>query len=192
MSTDVVRTYYDDDEHTILYEEYFQVNGKKEGEYKSYHENGNLCWICTYINDKEEGISKTYYDTGEISFICYYVDGKENGEYKCYYKNGCELSEDANLKSSLDDFLPQNKDLQIFSSDNSKRKNMSSTDSFGQLEKIVTFIDNKLNGEYKSYYENGQIKCICNYVNDKREGECKEYQSTGECVIDTYVNGIKQ
>ena len=36
----VVRTYYDD-EKTKLREEYYEVDGKKEGEYKSYYEMDN-------------------------------------------------------------------------------------------------------------------------------------------------------
>jgi antitoxin component YwqK of YwqJK toxin-antitoxin module len=35
--------------------EVFVNNGIKEGEYKEYHENGQLCEICNYINGKKEG-----------------------------------------------------------------------------------------------------------------------------------------
>ena len=157
--TGVVRIYYDD-EHTKLDEEYFQVNGKKEGEYKSYYENGYLCWICTYINDKEEGEYKEYYDTGEISFICYYVDGNENGEYKCYYKNGCELSED-----------------------NSKRKNLLKTYSYGQLYKTCFYIDDKDNGEYKEYWANGQLGLIYSCIDGTMYGEYKRFNELGEIIV---------
>ena len=41
-STGVVRTYHDD-KQTKLYEEYFQLNDKKNGIYKTYWANGQLC-----------------------------------------------------------------------------------------------------------------------------------------------------
>jgi len=50
--TGVIRTYYDK-EQTKLKEEYYQVNGKKEGEYKSYYENGNLLEHSIYDNGKK-------------------------------------------------------------------------------------------------------------------------------------------
>ena len=65
------------------------------------------------------------------------------GIYKEYRENGCELSIDANLKSSLDDFLPQKKDVNISCSYNSKRENLSPTNSLGQLWDEVNYIDNE-------------------------------------------------
>jgi antitoxin component YwqK of YwqJK toxin-antitoxin module len=37
----VVRTYFDE-EQTILEEEYYEVDGKKNGEYREYHTNGQF------------------------------------------------------------------------------------------------------------------------------------------------------
>jgi len=91
------------------------------------------------------------------------------GIYKTYHDNGCELSDN---------------------SDNSKHKNLSSTDSFGQLFYICNYVDNKKMvknnkilyfiifkrknlsstnsfGEYKSYWDNGKLYIICNYIDDK-------------------------
>ena len=70
-----------------------------------------------------------------------YIDDNRQGIYKSYYENGCELSIDANLKSSLDDFLSEKKEINVFYSDNSKRENLSSTNSLGQLSEEVNYID---------------------------------------------------
>jgi antitoxin component YwqK of YwqJK toxin-antitoxin module len=83
----VVRTYYDL-EQTKLKEEYFEVNGKKEGMYKSYYFNGQLWIICNYIDGKINGEYKSYFDNGQLGIICNYIDGKINGEYKIYNMNG--------------------------------------------------------------------------------------------------------
>jgi antitoxin component YwqK of YwqJK toxin-antitoxin module len=81
----VIRTYYETEE---LREEYFQLNGNKEGEYKSYHKNCNLWIICNYVDDKRNGERKSYYDNGNLYEIYNYVNDKYNGEYKRYYENG--------------------------------------------------------------------------------------------------------
>ena len=38
--TCAIKTYYENEQ---LKEEYFEINNKKEGEYKRYYENGKLC-----------------------------------------------------------------------------------------------------------------------------------------------------
>ena len=78
---------------------------------RTYHKNGNLKSEVFLLNGRKYGIFKEYHSNGELYIISSYIDDKLNGEYKSYYKNGSELS-----------------------LDNSKRKNLSSTDSFGQLE----------------------------------------------------------
>ncbi len=66
---------------------YFIFNGKREGEYKEYHENGQLKKICNYSNDKKEGKYKQYYKNGKIYIICNYKNAKIEGIYKECYEN---------------------------------------------------------------------------------------------------------
>ena len=47
---EVIRTYYYEGQ---LKKEYCLIHNKKEGLYKSYHENGQLYKICNYINGKK-------------------------------------------------------------------------------------------------------------------------------------------
>ena len=53
-----------------------------------------------------------------------------------------------------------------------------------------TYIDNKLNGEYESYYRNGKLSCKCTYIDDKLNGEYKSYYDDGKlfCTC-TYIDG---
>ncbi len=71
----------------ILLTKYFIFNGKIEGEYKKYYNNG-LKVICNYKNERKEGIYKIYYDNGQLWLICNYKNNKLEGEYKSYYRNG--------------------------------------------------------------------------------------------------------
>ncbi len=56
------------------------IDDKKNGEYKEYYEDGQLCNIYIYslIDGKLNGKFK----------ICSYIDDKINGEYKKYNENG--------------------------------------------------------------------------------------------------------
>jgi len=92
---------------------------------RTYYESGKLKTEVFLINGKKNGEEKLYYENGQLEEICSYIDDKMHGEYKTYYENGCGLS-----------------------SDNSKRKNLSSTDSFGQLCEIFICINGKRNGVY--------------------------------------------
>ena len=58
----IIQEYYDLTKAKICYE-FFIFNGKKEGEYKSYYENGQLYSICNYKNGKYEGEYTQYYCT---------------------------------------------------------------------------------------------------------------------------------
>ena len=54
INAGVIRTYYDK-EKTIMKEEYFKINDKKEGIYKEYMENGQLWEEVNYIDNKKHG-----------------------------------------------------------------------------------------------------------------------------------------
>jgi antitoxin component YwqK of YwqJK toxin-antitoxin module len=102
--TGVIRTYYDN-EKTKLHEEYFEVNGKKEGIYKQYWKNGNLKEICNYINGEMNGIYKLYYETGPLFRICNYINYKKNGIYKTYCYNGQLISEVNYVDDEIDEIV---------------------------------------------------------------------------------------
>jgi len=83
---EVKRTYYSTGE---LDSEYFEINGKINGLYKSYLKNGQLFVIKTYVDNILHGEYIHYHCAKEqIYFIHQYVNGKLNGEYKSFYENG--------------------------------------------------------------------------------------------------------
>ena len=85
--TQAVKTYYDNSEYQLR-SEGFELNGKKNGESKSYWENGQLSVIQFYIDGKKNGIYKEYYDNGQLKGICSYIDDKRNGECRTYWPSG--------------------------------------------------------------------------------------------------------
>ena len=55
------------------------LDGKKNGEYKEYRENGQLYVICSYTDDKVNGEYKSYYEDGQLEEIFSYTDDRKNG-----------------------------------------------------------------------------------------------------------------
>ncbi len=55
-------------------------NGKKEGKYKEYFQNGEIKIICNYINDmidnKLEGKYTEYFSDGTLYKCYYYINNK--------------------------------------------------------------------------------------------------------------------
>ena len=133
--TGVVRTYYDK-EQTKLKEEYFLVNGKKEGIKKLYYDNGKLSSIGSYVDNWMDGEFKSYYNNGQIQMICYHNNGIMIGEYKKYYKTGSEYDEFQN---------EQNGPLKYYCKDvNAKNREDIEYYESGKIKKICKYVNNKL------------------------------------------------
>ena len=62
--------------------------GKKEGEWLSYNDNGQLTKTGIYIDGKEDGLWEKYWDNGQISTRITYIDGGYETVFKHYYDNG--------------------------------------------------------------------------------------------------------
>ena len=68
--------------------EYSFTNGKKNGLYRNWHQNGKLYKEYTYINDKIHGLFRTWYDNGKLQEQVNYINGEMDGEYLFYSGNG--------------------------------------------------------------------------------------------------------
>ena len=64
------------------------INGKRDGFWESYYENGQLNWKGNYKNDNLDGPWEYYHKNGQLSFKGNYVDGKEEGSFEHFKENG--------------------------------------------------------------------------------------------------------
>jgi antitoxin component YwqK of YwqJK toxin-antitoxin module len=64
------------------------VDGKRHGEFKRWHENGQLWQHCYFVDGKLHGDYKLWYENGQLRMHCFYVDGKRHGEFKSWNLNG--------------------------------------------------------------------------------------------------------
>lgn len=65
-----------------------QNNGKCDGEFKQYWEDGQMHKHSFYKNGEKHGDSKEYWKNGQLHIHNFYKDGKEEGECRNYYENG--------------------------------------------------------------------------------------------------------
>ncbi|MAD11452.1 MAG: hypothetical protein CMC04_01855 [Flavobacteriaceae bacterium] len=63
-------------------------DGKREGEYLEYYENGQLRFKRNYKDGKLEGEYLIYYESGQLKKKNNYKNGKRDGENIHYWENG--------------------------------------------------------------------------------------------------------
>jgi antitoxin component YwqK of YwqJK toxin-antitoxin module len=86
-------------------------NGKKEGPWVIYWDNGQLWKKGNYRNGKEEGPWVIYWDNGQLLGKNNYRNGKEEGPHVSYWDNG-QLGYKGNHKNGLKEgpWVAYNKD----------------------------------------------------------------------------------
>ena len=77
-----------------VWDETTYKNGKKEGLYRSYWQNGKPQVEIDFRDNKANGIAKYYYRSGNISQERSLKDGKIDGVWKSYDENGKILMQD--------------------------------------------------------------------------------------------------
>lgn len=151
----------------------YQLN-KTYYESVSYHSEKDAAYYENFMEDKQyllfgnySGYYKKYYKLGISDYLLeeyYHINGKKEGKYVKYFDR------------KFSDIL--------FNVNNNNIENNIKIEAY--------YINNKLNGEYKSFYSNGNIEEICYYQNNNRIGEHKRYSKHGtlifKCVYDN--NGI--
>ena len=60
----------------------------KVGEWKFYHENGNLSLVGHYKNGLEHGEHRSYYENGQLKIVSLYDNNSRVGEWKFFTESG--------------------------------------------------------------------------------------------------------
>jgi antitoxin component YwqK of YwqJK toxin-antitoxin module len=63
-------------------------DGKKEGIWERYYDNGQLSSKVSYKDGKQNGIWERYYDNGQLDMRGSFKDGKLDGIWESYWNNG--------------------------------------------------------------------------------------------------------
>ena len=74
------------------------LNGKAEGPYVSFHDNGQLSSKGNYLNGTREGTWVTYHTSGQLMIKETLKNGQKHGAWEYYFLNG-QLREKGNYKN---------------------------------------------------------------------------------------------
>ncbi len=144
------------------------VNGKSNGNRKSYYESGQLSSICPYSDGKVNGITKIYYENGMINVEINYKDDIRVGVGKEYFENGVLKSETPYTNGLINGI-----EKEYFEN--------------GSLKEETPYTNGLLNGINKEYFENGNLKEEKTYI----DGDLtlwKEYDKNGQLIYDRSFN----
>lgn len=134
-------------------------NGKRNGAFYRYFENGNLDTYCVYVNDSIEGVEIMYTPNGEKSQESTYVHGKKNGPYKAYHLDG-QLKVEGGFKDDLFDGP------------------WTYYDERGIIVGEGSFKDG--DGQLTSYDARGQVALVTHYIKNMKDGKESFYAPSGK------------
>ena len=127
-------------------------NGKRDGDWFKYHDNGQLSRKGSYKNGKRDGLVVAYWDNGQLRFEGTFKDGEDDGYHVQYYENG-NLWWEQNYKNGEWDGV--------------WRKYYEN----GQVMWETIYDKGRLNGLYISYHEDGEVNVKIIYSEEIPEGK---------------------
>lgn len=141
-------------------------NGKLDGKFIRYYENGNISNEVVFINGIPTGY-KQFYKSNKLK-----AEKTDNGKTQVlttWYENGIKKSEQHFINNMLNDKSEQWYDN-------------------GQLEFCCLFKQNKQNGKFVVYHKNGESKINGNYVNGSFDGNWKTYNENSQIISEENYN----
>ena len=100
MALDTVRTTYDDGRVSRIYTVQ-KGTDVREGVALSYHPNGKLAVEAPYRNGKLDGVFRSFDENGKLHETIGYLDGEEEGFSIIYYENGKKKSRESYRRGVL-------------------------------------------------------------------------------------------
>jgi antitoxin component YwqK of YwqJK toxin-antitoxin module len=132
------------------------------GEYKEWHNNGQLKIHTTYKDGNIDGEYKSWNDNGQLS-----IYSGIDGEFKSWYNDG---------QLHIHTYFQGHKG-------NKKHGEFKEWNDNGQLKIHTTYQNGDIHGEYKEWHDNGQLKIHTYYQNNKYHGEYKKWYDNGQLLI---------
>ncbi|MDQ3111535.1 MAG: tetratricopeptide repeat protein, partial [Bacteroidota bacterium] len=161
------------------------VNGKREGEWVWFYEDGTLKETSRFENGVREGKSEQFYDNGLPSFKTSYKNGLLEGEYSAYditgYKTQSGIMSNGKLNGIVTTYHEdgtENAKLNYFNGQLSGELIIYTID--GKVSKKANYTLDKRNGHSNEYYTNGELKSDGDYKNDEPFGLWKNYYDNGK------------
>lgn len=137
--------------------------GREQGEWKEFYENGKLRAIGNYVDGKREGIWKFSHENDSLEQIGKFVKGKPEGEWKWFYPSGA-LRREENYKAGKED------------------GNMKEYDEDGNVMSEGRYAEGKAEGEWR--YSIGEYVASGNFIEGKEDGIWKQFFRDGTLAFE--------
>lgn len=158
------------------------AEGKKQGLWKFFHDNGMVSLEGKYTNDMKNGYFKTYDESGKLIATTKWVDGEEQKDAaelvrlelaKDYYPDGQVMTMQT-FRNGL---------AQGVRRDFDEEGNVVSGAFFNNGIKVaegITLEDGVRDGDWKEFYDNGALKAEGSYSKGLKTGTWKFYHPNGK------------
>jgi uncharacterized protein len=169
---------------------------------------------------KKEGLWNNFYEDGRVKSVGNFKNNRQVGEWKFLFKNGGQEQKGSFKNGQFDGewkwFYGNNKTLRIEEFENGKRNGkFIEFNELGDTITLGSYLDDEKNGywEYKigddiekgnfiaglkegiwkEYYASGVLEQECNFVQGNPDGKVTLYYENGKVKEEQYyVNGIKE
>ena len=155
VALDTVRTTFDDGRVSRIYT-VLKGTDVREGVSLTYHPNGKLAVEAPYKNGKLNGVFRSYDENGNLRETIGYKDGEEEGFSILYYENGKKKSSEnyrrGTLNGKSEDWYENGKIRRQIPYENGQIHGVVKIyDEMGLLMEDMDFVHGLRNGKYHRY-----------------------------------------
>jgi uncharacterized protein (TIGR02145 family) len=167
------------------------VDGVLNGKWEKYYKNGQIEYAGNYKNKEKDEKWERYNENGKLALVEHYKDGKQDGKWEFYSQNGqlmrVEHYKDGN-KDGKWEFYSQNGQLTQVEhyKDGNKDGKWENYYENGQLMQVEHYKDGNKDGKWENYYENGQLRSGVYYKDGKPDGKRELYDENGEQMLGSF------
>jgi len=152
--------YYDDGTLSKVEEKGSYLNGKQNGVWEAYFDNGQLMLKSSYLNGEKNGFFEIYNENGQLLSKGSYLNGKETDVWELYYDNGQLKMKGSYINRKMDGVW------ELYYEN-------------GELRSKGSYLNGEPHGVFEFYHENGQLWMKGSYINGKEDGVWKYYNEDG-------------
>jgi len=150
-------------------------NGKRNGRWSWWYENGRNKEIIYWESGKKVGSYKKWYENGKLASKIYYDDDKKNGFASAWYINGVKKYEGIYRQGLMDGrwiYWDQNNRIQNEENYEYGLKSGISISFYnnGQKKEQSNWLDGEKHGSWNYWSQDGDLLFYCNYKKSKKYG----------------------
>jgi uncharacterized protein len=170
--------------------------GKKEGPWKNYFQNGTISSIGNYKNNLRTGSWKFYYDEGKIEQEGKYKNDKEDGLWKWYYLAGSIKTEDEFNEGKEEGLFTEYDTLGNVITNGSYfdgQKEGEWTYKVGDYSEKGKYVGDLKDGKWQAFYKDGKLFYEGLYIQGTPDGEHDFYYPNGKLKeVEYFTSGIAE